>query len=104
MISRRTIFSLLLTILIFLGIRVWIINHHDPCQSYLPGHVLPQTVMVESGTRTVEMPCSQWLPRQPDLVQLSCLLDLTAVVVFLLSVWRDINRWRERRRKSREKS
>jgi len=98
MISRRTIFSLLLAILICLCIRLWIMNHRDPCDSYMPGHVLPQTVMVESGSRTVEMSCSQWLPRQPDLIQLSCLLDLTVVIVFLLSMWRDVNRWRERRR------
>jgi len=98
MISRRTIFSLLLAAMIFLGIRLWVINHHDPCDSYMPGHVLPQTVLVESGTRTVEMPCSLWLPRQSDGLQLTCLLDLTVLVVFLLSVWRDVNRWRERRR------
>jgi hypothetical protein len=101
MIARRTIFSLILALLIFLGIRLWTLNHHDPCQSYLPGHILPQSVMVESGTRSVEMPCNWWLPRQPDLVQLTCLLDLAAIVVFLLSVWRDINRWRERRRNQR---
>jgi hypothetical protein len=101
MISRRAIFSLLLATTIFLGIRLWIMNHHDPCDSYMPGHVLPQTVMVESGSRTVEMPCNLWFPRQPDLVQLTCLLDLAALIVFLLSVWRDVNRWRERRKTQR---
>jgi hypothetical protein len=92
MISRRTIFSLLLAIMIFLGIRLWIMNHRDPCDAYLPGHVLPATVYVESGTRTVEVPCDWWLPRQPDWLQLTCLLDLAAMVVFGLSVWRDIRR------------
>jgi hypothetical protein len=99
MISRRAIFSLLLAATIFLGIRVWIMNHHDPCESYMPGHVLPQTVMVQSGDRIVEMPCSLWLPRQSDWMQLTCLLDLTVLIVFLLSVWRDVKQWRVRPRK-----
>ena len=93
MMSRRTIFSLFLAATILLGIRVWIMNHHDPCDSYMPGHVLPQTVMVQSGDHTVEMPCNLWLPRQPDWLQLTCLLDLAVVIVFLLSVWRDVNRF-----------
>lgn len=102
MISRRTIASLFLVISIFLGIRVWIINHRDPCDSYLPGHVLPATVYVESGTRTVEVPCGWWLPRQPDWLQLTCLLDFAAIVVFLLSVWRDIKSRSDKRRNGRQ--
>ena len=102
MISRRTIASFFLAIMIFLGIRLWIVNHHDPCDSYLPGHVLPQTVYVESGTRTVEVPCSWWLPRQPDWLQMVCLLDLAAIVVFLLSVWLDVKRRSESRRMQRQ--
>jgi len=100
MISRRTIFSLLLAATIFLGIRLWILDHHDPCDSYMPGNVHPQTVMVESGDRTVEMPCNLWLPRQSEWMQLTCLLDLAVLIVFLLSVWRDVKQWRERRRNS----
>jgi hypothetical protein len=100
MISRRTIFSLFLTILIFLGLRLWIMNHRDPCDAYMPGHVLPQTVMVESGTRTVEMPCNDWLLRQPVLVQATCLLDFAALVMFLLSLLLDVHRRNQRRRQT----
>ena len=77
--------------MIFLGVRLWNLNHRDPCQALMPGNTLPTTVLVDTGTRTVEMPCNVWLPRQPELLQLACLLDVTVFTVFLLSVWRDIN-------------
>ena len=99
MISRRTITCLLLAAMIFLGLRLWILGHYDPCQALMPGGTTPASVMVESGDRSVEMPCEWWLPRQPDIVQILCLLDLVVMVVFGLSVWRDVNRWRNERRK-----
>jgi hypothetical protein len=46
----------------------------------------------------VEMPCNFWLPRQPIGVQMVCLLDFAAGVVFLLSAAVDWTRWGERRK------
>ena len=98
MISRRTIFSLLLALLILCGLRLWVINHRDDCDR-AANHMgqMPASVMVESGDRLVEMPCNVWIPRQPMGVQLACLLDLTVGVVFLLSVCDDWVRTRARR-------
>jgi hypothetical protein len=98
-ISRRTIFSLLLALLILFGLRAALLGHRDDCDAIMPiTHQKPVSVYVESGTRTVEMPCTMWLPRQPVWVQMVCLVDFAVMIVFLLSVWRDCSRWLERRR------
>jgi hypothetical protein len=98
MISRRTIFSLLLALLIPLVLRAALIGRWDPCKAEMPfSHQPPESVYVDSGTRTVEMPCNTWLPRQPLWVQMVCLVDFAVAVVFLLSVWGDWSRWRRRR-------
>jgi len=97
MISRKTIFSLVLALLIFLGIRTWTIGHRDDCDRLGLNNAKPATVNVESGTRTVEMPCNLWLPRQPVWVQGVCLLDGAVGAVFVLSLWGDWVRWRRRR-------
>ena len=90
MISRRTIFTFVVMLLIPLGLRAWTATHIDNCERVIaPGRTLPTSVYVESGTRTVEVPCSEWLPRQPLWVQLLCLVELAIAMVFLLSVWRD---------------
>ncbi len=99
MISRRTIISLFLVAIIFLGIRVWMLGHRDDCERPVgTDHALPKSVYVESGTRLVEMPCDEWLPRQPVGVQLACLGDRAVGVVMVLSVAMDWRKWRERRR------
>jgi len=98
MISRKTIFSLLLALLIFWGIRAWTIGRRDDCDRLGLNHAKPATVYEQSGTRTLEMPCNLWLPRQPMWVQGICLLDLAVGVVLVLSVWGDCVRWRRRRR------
>ena len=99
MISRRTIFSLLLALMIVAVLRVWLIEHPDNCDRYMAGdRTVPPSEYIESGTRTVEVPCNQWLFRQPAWVQCICLLDLTVLVVFVLSVWQDVARWRDRRK------
>jgi hypothetical protein len=99
-ISRRTIFSLLLALMIFAVLRAWLIDHRDNCDRYMTGdRTFPSSEYIESGTRTVEVPCDQWLLRQPAWVQAVCLLDLTVLVVFALSVWQDLARWNRLRRK-----
>ncbi len=98
MISRRTIFSLLLTLLFTLCMRVWAIGQRDPCDGPLPGGQHPASVYVESGTRTVEMSCETWFPRQPMWFQALCLVNLTIGVVFVLSACGDWVRWRERKK------
>jgi len=101
-ISRRTIFSLLLALMIVAVLRAWLIDHRDNCDRYMAGdRTVPSSEYIESGTRTVEVPCDQWLMRQPAWVQGVCLLDLTVLVVFALSVCQDVARWRRLRRKEK---
>jgi len=101
-ISRSTIVSLMIALMIVLALRAWLIEHRDNCDRYMAGdRTVPPSEYIESGTRTVEVPCNQWLLRQPAGVQTVCLLELTVVVVFALSVWRDVARWKENRRRRR---
>jgi hypothetical protein len=77
MISRRTIFSLVLALLIFFAIRAWWVQHPDNCQRYLAGDKsFPPVQYVKSGSYMIPMDCRWWLPRQPTLVQAACLLDM----------------------------
>lgn len=99
MISRRTIFSFLFMLLLFLCIRAYVINHRDNCDRYEAGdRSVPASEFVHTGTRIVAMPCGEWMPRQPIGVQLASLADFAIVAVFVLSVWGDWKRWAERRR------
>ena len=98
MTSRVTIASLFLAISIFLGIRIWSMDRYDPCQAPTADNTTMQSLMVQTGDRVVEMPCSWWLARQPDVVQLFALLGLVAAVVFVLSFLRDSFRSMELRR------
>ena len=90
--------ALLLAVGIALGLRAWSVQQRDPCDEVLAGGRRRVTVYVESGTRTVEMPCDMWIPRQPAWVQAALILELAVVVVMGLSVAMD---WR-RRRQSRD--
>ncbi len=99
MISRRTISLLLLALLVFAGLRVWVLRQSDPCDRYLQGDLrFPASEYVEEGTRTVEVPCNQWLPRQPLSVQLVCLLEAAAVLSFAWSAAGDVVRNARRKR------
>lgn len=96
MISRRTIYSLLLTLLLALGIRLWALGQRDDCDRLAPN---PNAqVMVQSGTRTITVPCTYWVPRQPVQVQALLLLNLVLGVVFFISAGADWARYRARRR------
>jgi hypothetical protein len=97
-IGRRTIFSLLLALMILLGLRAWLIDHQTLCDHYLAGaRKLPSSVYVQQGNSLVEVPCTDWLQRQPVGVDIVCLLDLAVFVVFLLSLLQDLLLRRESR-------
>lgn len=98
MISRRTIYTLLLTLLLVLGLRLWAVNKRDDCDR-LNG-VPNAEVMVQSGTRTITVPCNYryWALRQPLWVNLLALFGGVLGVVFIISVINDWARLRARRR------
>ena len=99
MISRRTIYSLLLTLLLALSIRLWAANQRDDCDRAGPANpATPNSVLVESGTRTITVPCTYWVPRQSTRVQIMLLFNIVLGVVFLVSVITDWSRYRARRR------
>ena len=98
MISRRTILSLLLAVLFALGLRVWAMGQRDECDGLLAGGQRRTSVYVESGTRTVEMPCDIWLPRQPMWFQAMIAANMAVVAVFVVSGCGDWVRWRERQK------
>ncbi len=101
MISRRTIFSLLLTLLLAVGIRIWAANAYDPCDHLGPSpRGVPKSVYVESGTRTIAVPCTYWIPRQSMRVQALLLFNAVLVLVFLISTGNDWARHRAIRRKA----
>lgn len=100
MISKVTIFSLLLTLLLAAGIVRWDVQHQDDCDRYLAGaQGYPSTQTVVVGQKQVEISCKLWLPRQPKSVQIFCLLNLTLGVVFLLNALADLRRTLEARRR-----
>lgn len=85
MISRVTLGLFLLALVIPSGIALWSSGHRDSCSRYLAGdRSLPATQMIQAGDRAIEVPCEQWLVRQPLMVQVFCLLE--GVVVFVMGV------------------
>ncbi len=95
MISRRTIYSLLLTLLAAGGVWAWSEGHRDECSAYLSGDTrAPADAVIESGTRRVSVPCSVWFARQPQGVQALCLGIGAGCVVFVVSAWGDWKRTR----------
>ena len=90
MISRRTIFLLLFAVLLAAGLWVWSAGHRDECSAYLGGdRHAPASQVVKTGTRTIVVPCQDWLIRQSALVQMLCVLAVAGFGVFLVSVWAD---------------
>jgi hypothetical protein len=58
MISRVTLFSLLLGLMLAIGIWMWSDAQHDACFAYLNGNKSAQSVeYVASGTRMIAVPC-----------------------------------------------
>ena len=93
MISRVTLFSLLFCLLLGVGVRRWSLMHPDNCDRYLAGNKkLPSTEFVISGTRQIAVPCNQWLMRQPERIQILCLLDLLLAATFVVNAVGDIQK------------
>jgi len=102
MISRVTLFSLLLGLLLAAGIRLWCDGQRDDCSNYLAGAKSAQrSEWVVSGTRMIEVPCNEWFMRQSMRVQVLCLLDLVLAVMFVLNALTDLRDWLAKRRRMR---
>ena len=98
MISRRTIFALLVCLLLAGGIKAWSVQHVDACTGFLQGQrAAPATAVVATGDRSVEVPCTSWFLRQSIGMQMLCFLDVLLGVIFLVWLAADILRkWRRR--------
>ena len=100
--SRVTLFSLLLALLLGTGIRLRDMQQHDACTSYLAGDQTAQrSEWVMSGTRQILVPCNDWFIRQPLPMQLLFILDVVLAVLFLLNALFDLRRGLAARRRRR---
>jgi hypothetical protein len=103
--ARVTIYSLLLALLLAAGIRLWNIGRRDACSAFLAGDIrAPASMYVVTGARTIVVPCSQWLPRQPLSIQILCLVDLIMLIVFVMNLLGDLRDWFGRRSAMRQSS
>jgi len=101
-ISRVTLFSFLLALLLGVGIRLRTQGQRDGCAAYLAGDTTaPATEYVVTGTRTIVVPCNRWLARQTEKVQMFCLLDFVLAVMFVLNALQDVRGWFAMRRRRR---
>jgi hypothetical protein len=90
MISRITLVSFLLALLLASGTWYWDVSHTDDCTRYLSGDFTASRVVeVPSGSRTIRVSCNRWYLRQPDHIQILCVVDLVLGVVFLMNAWGD---------------
>jgi len=101
MISRVTIFSLLLGLTLGAGIYAWSQSERDDCTNYPADGNAPPSEYVVSGTRQIVVPCSDWWMRQPFAVQVLCLLDAAVGVLFLVNTLQDTRGWLAMRRARR---
>lgn len=94
MISRVTLFSLLLGLMLALGIWRDSSERRDACSAYLDGNKSAQTIeYVASGSRMIAVPCNDWFMRQTFRMQMLCLLDLCLTAVFVLNALGDLQEW-----------
>jgi hypothetical protein len=90
-ISRVTLWLGMAAVMIPLGIALWSTGRRDPCSRYQRGDTSePATQLVETAGRAIAVPCSQWLPRQPQAVQLLCLVEGVVVLVLGLNLLGDV--------------
>lgn len=102
MISRVTIFSLLLGLMLGLGIYTQAETERDRCNTYPAGSTPPETEYVVTGTREVEVPCNDWWMRQPLAIQILCIADAGFAMIFLVFAAGDLRRRYQQRRGHRE--
>jgi hypothetical protein len=103
MISRLTMFSLLLGVTLGLGICTYSQSERDRCSTYPAGGAQPRSEYVITGERQVEVPCSEWFLRQPLVVQILVLADVLLGFVFAVNALADLRGWiriRSERRKN----
>lgn len=95
MISRVTIFSLLLGLMLGLGIWMHTSGERDRCNTYPAGGVPPKSESIVSGTHEIEAPCSDWWIRQPMQIQILSIADAGLAMIFVLNALIDLRAWLE---------
>jgi hypothetical protein len=104
MISRQTLVTLTLALLLGLGLKSWASGRRDECDDYLAGNnSAPATQTIEAGRRSIEIPCELWIPRQSMGIQILCLLEVSVIAIFAISCWSDVRNWPNSRQKNRRK-
>ena len=98
MISRLTLFSLLIGLMLGLGIYMYSQGEQDRCNTYPAGGVQPRSQYVITGERQVEVPCSEWFLRQPLPVQILSGVDVGLGLIFVLNALADLRGWVQWRR------
>jgi hypothetical protein len=102
LISRVTLYSLLLSLMLGLGIRLSDARHPDNCTLYNAGdRSVSSSVLVAAGTRQIEVPCNDWIMRQSLNIQMLCLVDLIIGVVFFFNALSDFQQFLQMRRRMR---
>ncbi|HEY5055223.1 MAG TPA: hypothetical protein VII58_03635 [Acidobacteriaceae bacterium] len=92
MLSRITLFSLLLALMLGLGIVMQTKSERDRCNSYAADGIPPRSEYVVTGTREVEVPCNDWWMRQSQTVQVLCIADAGLGMIFAVNALGDLRR------------
>lgn len=102
MISRVTLFSLLLGLMLGLGIWMGTSGHRDACSAYSGGEKPAQSSeYVASGSQMIAVPCNDWFMRQSFHVQMLCLVELCLAAIFVLNALGDLRDWQVARKRIR---
>ncbi len=101
MVSRVTIFSLLLAAMLGLGICMYSQGEQDGCASHPATSAPPKSEYIVTGSREVEVPCSEWFLRQPLAVQILCIVEALLATLFLIHATGDVIDWARLRRRGK---
>jgi len=101
MISRITLFSLLLALMLGLGIVMQTKSESDRCDSYPAGGIPPSSEYVVTGSRELEVPCNDWWLRQSLTIQILCIADAGLGMIFAVNALADMRRGLAMRRTRR---